>query len=836
MPPKREATDDLSSLRQKSRYDYLAKREEVKLAELRQQVQEEAEEERTNPTLSKRELEQFARNRTTLQLAEDRARIDQTSSSGFFIPDSQFDDKAELLHKKHIPGPNLPHTSEFQQWEDDQISRSLAKNRHACTGTTREAEDDYEFVFDTTTAPQWTSDSDGQILDPEKQRLQTQLDEAELKIKTIDETRRALPIFKYKEELIAAIRDHQILIISAETASGKSTQIPQYLKEAGYTAQGCIACTQPRRVAAMSVAKRVSEECHVRLGRDVGYTVRFDDRSGPDTVIKYLTDGMLLREMTHDVTLSRYSVIILDEAHERSLSTDILAALLKDLVTVRSDLRLIISSATLDAKKFSSYFRDAPVFSVPGRRFNVQKYFTAQPEANYLTSSISTAYQIHLSQDKGDILLFLTGEEEIEAAATSIEETARKIGNRAQELQVRKLYGALPADEQAKCFEPTPPGCRKLVIATNIAETSLTVDGIRYVIDCGYTKENQYNPRTGMEALCVVPASRASVNQRAGRAGRQSDGMAFFLFSKHSYWNELPENTVPEIMRVNMASVCLTLKSLGINDLLNFDLMDKPPPEALAQGLELCYTLGALNQEGQLTKVGRSMSVLPLEPMSARVLLAAEKFGVLDECITIIAMVSESASLFMRPKDKKVHADAAHKRFAAKEGDMLTYLNVWREFEDSEYSNLWCKENFIQYRTINRARDVRTQLESLCERIGLEPSSNPTDHIAIRKALLSGFLPNAARLQRDGQSYRTLKNGLTVYIHPSSGLMEARPRFVVYSELVLTSKEYMRNVFEIDGQWLSEIGPMLYKQSDIEKLGLEKKMPKGQGKVGIDGQ
>lgn len=830
MPPKRPDAEDISDLRLRSRQQYLEKREQTQLALLRKQVAEEAEEERSNPRLSKRELAQFARNRETLRLAESRLAISD-ELDGFFIPDASFSEKEKVLKRKDKEA----HKTEYQQWSEEQETKARAAQVHR---PVREREEEYELVFDESQAVHWVSDA--KLVDPEKQLLQDALDAAEKQAKDIESTRKSLPMYKFRAPILDAVREHQILILVGETGSGKTTQIPQYLKEDGYCRDGMIVgCTQPRRVAAMSVAARVATEVGCRLGKEVGYSIRFEDKTSPETVLKYMTDGMLLRELLSDPMLSKYSVVILDEAHERTVNTDILMAALKDLCRLRADLKLIVSSATLDAQKFSRYFDDAPIFSAPGRSHSVSKYFSESAEADYLKAAITTCLQIHLSQPPGDILVFLTGQEEIEAAQQSLEETAQKLGSRAPELIVRPLYAALDSAAQSLVFQPTAAGCRKIVLATNIAETSLTVDGIRYVIDCGLSKEHLYNAHTGMESLVVTPCSRASANQRAGRAGRTGPGKCFYLFTRWAYWNELEENTTPEIQRVNMASTVLMLKSLGINDLISFDFMDPPSVETLAKSLESLYALGALDSAGNLTRVGRRMGELPLDPFLSRAMIAADEFGCVEEVISIVAMLSESASLFTRPKDKKMYADAAKKRFADKArdgGDMLTYLNIWNEFEESEYSPIFCKENFLQYRTLNRARDIREQLSKLCDRIEISHSSNPTDDVAIRKALTAGFQLNAARLQRDGLSYRTIKNGLTVYIHPSSTLIEARPKFIIYSELVLTSKEYLRNVMPLDGQWLSELAPHLYKPSEIEKLGLDKKMPKGQGKVGIDGK
>jgi pre-mRNA-splicing factor ATP-dependent RNA helicase DHX16 len=451
---------------------------------------------------------------------------------------------------------------------------------------------------------------------------------------TMKELRKSLPIYSYREELLEAVKQFQTLIIVGETGSGKTTQLPQYLMEAGYTQNGKkIGCTQPRRVAAMSVAARVAEERGTKLGTEVGYSIRFEDCTTEKTELKYMTDGMLLREFLTEPDLGGYSCLIIDEAHERSLHTDILFGLVKDISRFRPDLKLLISSATMDANKFSKYFDDAPIFNIPGRKFPVEVYHTAAPEANYLAAAITTIMTIHITQDPGDILLFLTGQEEIEQAQESLIQITKSLGNRIPELIICPIYANLPSEMQSKIFEPTPEGARKVVLSTNIAETSITIDGVIYVIDPGFCKQNNFNPRTGMESLVVVPASRASANQRKGRAGRVAPGKCFRLYTAWAYQNELEENTTPEIQRTNMTSTVLLLKSLGINDLMSFDFMDAPPAETLIRALEQLYALGALNDRGELTKLGRRMAEFPTDPMLAKTLIAAENYQCTEEVI-----------------------------------------------------------------------------------------------------------------------------------------------------------------------------------------------------------
>jgi pre-mRNA-splicing factor ATP-dependent RNA helicase DHX16 len=566
------------------------------------------------------------------------------------------------------------------------------------------------------------------------------------------------------------------------------------------------------------------------VGNEVGYAIRFEDQTSDKTIIKYMTDGMLLREIMTDPTLESYSCMMIDEAHERTVDTDIGLALLKDLARERKDLKLLISSATMNAQAFSAYFDDAPIFNIPGRRYDVDIYYTPAPEANYLEAAVTTVFQIHATQPKGDILVFLTGQDEIEAAEERITDISRKLGNRIQELVIAPVYANLPTDLQAKIFEPTPAKARKVVLATNIAETSLTIDGIVYVIDCGYVKENVWNPSTGMSSLVVVPCSRASANQRSGRAGRVAPGKAFRLYTKFSFMSEMNESTLPEIQRTNLSGVVLQLKALGIHDLLNFDFMDAPPTQALIESLNLLYSLQALNHKGEMTRIGRQMSELPIDVLLSKALLAANQEGCVDEVLSIIAMLGEASALFFRPKDKKIHADSARARFTVKEGgDMVTLLNVYTQWLETDFSPIWAKEQFLQQRSLTRARDVRDQLAKLCERVEIEASTcgGISNSTPIKRAITAGFFPHAARLDRRGDGYRVLKKNTTVYVHPSSVVMaeDPPPKTIVYYEIVQTSKDYMRGCMPIDVRWLTELAPHFHKGKDIELLE-EKKMPK----------
>lgn len=638
--------------------------------------------------------------------------------------------------------------------------------------------------------------------------------------------RKSLPVYLYKAPLLEAVRDYQVLIIVGETGSGKTTQIPQYLHEVGYSKIGKIGCTQPRRVAAMSVAARVAKEYGCKIGHEVGYNIRFEDCTTDRTIIEYMTDGMLLRSFLHEPDMASYSVMMVDEAHERTLHTDVLFGLVKDVARFRQDLKLIISSATLDAEKFSEYFDNAPIFNVPGRRYPVSIHYTKAPEANYLDACVITVLQIHLTQGSGDVLVFFTGQQEIEEAMDLLSFKTRGMGTAMGELLVLPIYANLPTDMQAKIFEKTPDGARKVVLATNIAETSITIDNIVYVIDPGFCKQNSFNPRTGMESLIVVPCSKASANQRAGRAGRVKPGKCFRLFTKWSYEHELDDDNAPEIQRSNLGHVVLMLKSIGIDDLLHFDFMDPPPPETLIKALEQLYALSALNDQGDLTKLGRRMAEFPMDPQQSKSLIQADKYKCVDEVVTICSMLGVDGAIFYRPKDKGIHADNARKNFHKPGGDHMTMLHVYKQWEETGYSLNWCMENYLQNRSLKRARDIRDQLVDMLEKVEIEHSSNVQDLDGQRKSILSGFFYNTARLRKDG-SYVTVKHPHTVEIHPTSCLFGQQPKLVCYHELVLTTKEFMRSCIEVKPEWLLEVAPHFYQSKDLD--GFKGKMPKGQG-------
>ncbi|KAG1698522.1 Pre-mRNA-splicing factor ATP-dependent RNA helicase DHX16 [Nymphon striatum] len=813
----------MPKIRLESRRKYLEKRKEDKLAELEGDIMDD-EYLFQQTKLTKREKAELGYKKNVLNLAKEHDQASELEKvKRYYMPE---DTKKKDVPSTYIETDDREKAPNYEQrkWEEERLGQAQmrfgAKDAEAVHQQKNRV---YEYILDDEIEFIRAMKVPGSKTDGDDE---PQMTETEKKQMSMKETRESLPIFPFREDLLQAINDHQVLIIEGETGSGKTTQIPQFLYEAGYTKGGRkIGCTQPRRVAAMSVSARVAEEMEVKLGNEVGYSIRFEDCTSERTELKYMTDGMLLREFLNEADLASYSVIIVDEAHERTLHTDILFGLVKDVAKFRSDLKLLISSATLDAEKFSEFFDDAPVFRIPGRRFPVDIYYTKAPEADYLDACVVSVLQIHITQPDGDVLVFLTGQEEIETCQELLQERSRRLGSKIKELIIAPIYANLPSDMQAKIFEPTPPGARKVILATNIAETSLTINGIIYVLDPGFCKQNSYNARTGMESLVVTPISKASANQRAGRAGRVAAGKCFRLYTAWAYKNELEDNIIPEIQRVNLGNVVLLLKSLGINDLLHFDFLDPPPHETLVLALEQLYALGALNHMGELTKLGRRMAEFPVDPMMSKMIIEAEKYKCTEEILSISAMLSVNNSIFYRPKDKIIETILA----CSPGGDHLTLLNVYKQWHETSFSTQWCFENFIQHRSMKRARDVREQLEGLMDRVEIALISNPGETVNIRKAVTSGYFYHTARLSKSGQ-YKSVKHQQTVMIHPNSSMFEELPRYVIYHELVFTTKEYMRQTVEIESSWLLEVAPHYYKSKELDDPST-KKMPKNMGKA-----
>ena len=639
---------------------------------------------------------------------------------------------------------------------------------------------------------------------------------------TIKEQRESLPVYRFRQQLLDAVRGNQLLIVVGDTGSGKTTQLTQYLAEDGFANEGMIGCTQPRRVAAMSVSQRVAEEVGCKLGHEVGYTIRFEDCTSPDTKIKYMTDGIMQREILLDPLLSKYSVIMLDEAHERTVATDVLFGLLKKTIKRRPDLKLIVTSATLDADKFSEYFNQCPIFSIPGRAFPVEIMYSREPESDYLDAALTTVMQIHITEPAGDILLFLTGREEIDTSCEILYERMKALGPSVPELIILPIYGALPSEVASRIFEPAPAGTRKVVIATNIAETSITIDGIYYVVDPGFVKQSAYDPKLGMDRLQVTPISQAQAKQRAGRAGRTGPGKCFRLYTEAAFQSEMLPTTIPEIQRQNLSHIILMLKAMGINDLLHFDFMDPPPTNTMLTALEELYALSALDDEGLLTRLGRQMADFPMDPPLAKSLIISTSTSCSDEMLTIVAMISATATVFHRPKEKQQQADQKKAKFHDPHGDHLTLLNVYTGWKHSKFSTPWCYENFIQPRAMRRVQDVREQLVTILERHRHKVISCGRDTVKVRQALCAGFFRNAAR-KDPHEGYKTLVEGTPVYMHPSSALFNRPAEHVIYHQLVETTKEYMHYVTVIEPKWLVEAAPTFFKVAPSDRLSKRKK-------------
>uniref|UniRef100_A0A8C7Y5F1 RNA helicase n=1 Tax=Oryzias sinensis TaxID=183150 RepID=A0A8C7Y5F1_9TELE len=607
-------------------------------------------------------------------------------------------------------------------------------------------------------------------------------------------------------------KDNSIVIVVGETGSGKTTQLTQYLHEDGYTRYGMVGCTQPRRVAAMSVAKRVSEEIGSNLGEEVGYAIRFEDCTSESTMIKYMTDGILLRESLRESDLDHYSAVIMDEAHERSLNTDVLFGLLREVVSRRNDLKLIVTSATMDSDKFAAFFGNVPIFHIPGRTFPVDILFSKTPQEDYVEAAVKQALQIHLSGMVGDILIFMPGQEDIE-----IVERLGELDN-APPLAVLPIYSQLPSDLQAKIFQKAPDGVRKCIVATNIAETSLTVDGIMFVVDSGYCKLKVFNPRIGMDALQVYPISQANANQRSGRAGRTGPGQCYRLYTQSAYKNEMLTTTIPEIQRTNLANVVLLLKSLGVQDLLLFHFMDPPPEDNMLNSMYQLWILGALDNTGALTPTGRLMVEFPLDPALSKMLIVSCDMGCSADILIIVSMLSVPA-IFYRPKGREEESDQVREKFSVPESDHLTYLNVYNQWKNNNYSSIWCNDHFIHTKAMRKVREVRSQLKDIMVQQKMNLVSCGSDWDVIRKCICAAYFHQAAKLKGIGE-YVNVRTGMPCHLHPTSSLfgMGYTPDYIIYHELVMTTKEYMQCVTAVDGEWLAELGPMFYSVKQLKKL------------------
>ncbi|THW49061.1 ATP dependent RNA helicase [Aureobasidium pullulans] len=650
-----------------------------------------------------------------------------------------------------------------------------------------------------------------------------------------------LPIARHRKSLLYLVETYPVVIVVGQTGSGKTTQIPQFLHEAGWCGNGkMIAVTQPRRVAATTVAARVAEEMRCNLGQEVGYSIRFEDVTSAATNIKFLTDGLLLREALVDPLLSRYSVIMVDEAHERSLSSDILLGVLKKIRRRRPDLRIVVSSATLQAEDFLDFFvrdesvpedaakTDEPggdigrIVNLEGRMFPVDIHYLTAPAEDYVERAVQTVFDIHTQEGEGDILIFLTGREEIDTCMSMIADRIPSLPKGSQALQPLPLYAGLSTEQQMYVFEPAAEETRKVIVATNIAEASVTISGIVFVIDSGFVKLRAFNPQTGIETLTATAVSKAAATQRAGRAGRTKSGKCYRLYTEAAY-NSLEDASVPEIQRSNLAPVILQLKCLGIDNIVRFDYLTPPPSELVIRALEMLYSLGALDDYARLTKpLGTRMAELAVEPMMAKVLLSAPDFGCLSEMLTIAAMTTLQGAVWFTHDGEKKAMESSRWKFAVAEGDHLTMLNVYQAFvTKGKKEASWCRNHHLNFKSMTKAVSVRNQLKRYMERFSVNvdeslssksvlTAGGPDKAEQIRRCLTSGYFVHAARMQADG-TFQTVDGSMTLHAHPSSLMFNRKADWVIFHEVMQTGdKTFIRDITKIEKYWLTEYAPMYY--------------------------
>ncbi|KAF9919235.1 DEAH-box ATP-dependent RNA helicase prp22 [Linnemannia zychae] len=554
----------------------------------------------------------------------------------------------------------------------------------------------------------------------------------------------ALPIYAHRDGLMDAIHDNDILVIIGETGSGKTTQLPRYVIEEFRGMR-----VDHQRIAAISVARRVAEEYDCRVGDTVGYTIRFDDATSSRTRLKYMTDGVLLREATMDPLLEKYDVLIIDEAHERTVETDVLfgESNPKRTKAKRKDLKLIIMSATLNVTKFSDFFNECPIYTIPGRTYPVEILHSrdiaklGSLKATYVSKSVGTVMHILNNEvqpsEVGDILVFLTGQHEIEKACQdlkkAVQDQSAKDGNSnnskqvsLDQLQILPLYASLELLDQYTIFGPTPRNMRKVIFSTNIAQTSVTIPNIRFVVDSGFVKQKMYDPATGMDALLVMPISQAAATQRAGRAGRTREGVCFRLYSRESYETEMEKETVPEILRTGLTGTVLSLKRLGVLDVNGFEFLDRPGKEELQAALRELYLIGGINRFGQMTDIGHDMITYPVNPLLARALVEAEKIGCLDKVITIVAMLSVEEPFYLpRKEEEQDAAREEHAIYYHPSGDHVTLLNVYEAWREADYTKEWCQKHYFNIRQLRMAKNIRSQLKDIVDRNSQRDKDSP---------------------------------------------------------------------------------------------------------------
>ncbi|RCV51954.1 ATP-dependent RNA helicase HrpA [Marinitenerispora sediminis] len=632
-----------------------------------------------------------------------------------------------------------------------------------------------------------------------------------------------LPVSQKKDDILAAIRDHQVVIVAGETGSGKTTQLPKICLELGRGVLGTIGHTQPRRLAARTVAERIADELGTRIGETVGYKVRFTDQAGEDTLVKLMTDGILLAEMQQDRLLSQYDTLIIDEAHERSLNIDFLLGYVKQLLPRRPDLKVIITSATIDPERFSRHFGNAPIVEVSGRTYPVEVRYRpitgdADPEDpdRDQTQAVCDAVEELRAEGPGDILVFLSGEREIRDTAEALEKL------KLPGTEVLPLFARLSAAEQHRVFAPHRG--RRIVLATNVAETSLTVPGIKYVVDPGTARISRYSHRTKVQRLPIEAVSQASANQRKGRCGRVSEGICIRLYSEEDFLSR-PEFTDPEILRTNLASVILQMAALGLGDIADFPFVEGPDRRQVKDGVLLLHELGAIDPDEpdprrRLTPLGRRLAQLPVDPRLGRMVLEAGDNGCVREVMVIAAALSIQDPR-ERPVDKQQAAAEKHARFAEKESDFLAYLNLWshlqerqRELSSSQFRRM-CRAEFLNYLRVREWQDIYGQLRQVVKTLGITVNSAPADPQKVHVSLLSGLLSHVGLKDPDKHEYLGAR-GARFAIFPGSGLFKKQPRWVMAAELVETSRLWGRMAARIEPEWAENLAGHLVKRTYSE--------------------
>ena len=655
--------------------------------------------------------------------------------------------------------------------------------------------------------------------------IQLQIEQAQLRVENRKSTVKnpivfpeSLPVSQRKAEIQKLLSEHQVIVVAGETGSGKTTQLPKMCLELGFGNLGMIGHTQPRRIAARSVAARIAEELETELGDLVGYKVRFNDQISDDTQIKLMTDGILLAEIQNDRFLNQYSCLIIDEAHERSLNNDFILGYLKQLLPRRRDLKLIITSATIDVERFSKHFNNAPIIEVSGRTYPVEVRYRPVAEEDDQLQGILNAVDELQAEGRGDILIFMNGEREIRDTAEALQKQNLK------HTEILPLFARLSAQEQNKIFHPS--GLNRIVLATNVAETSLTVPGIKYVIDPGTARISRYSYRTKVQRLPIEPISQASANQRKGRCGRVSEGICIRLYSEEDF-NSRPEFTDPEILRTNLASVILQMTALGLDDIEAFPFVDAPDKRHIQDGIKLLEELGAFEivrtksgEKRQLTAAGRQLSQLPVDPRLAKMLLSAVAQGALHEVMIIVAALSIQDPR-ERPQEKQQASDEKHRRFADKKSDFLAFLNLWRYLQEQQKElsknqfRRQCQKDFLNYLRIREWQDIYHQIRLTVREMGLPINSEKSEYQQIHTALLSGLLSHIGLKEAEKQQYLGARNAHFA-IFPNSVLFKKQPKWVMAAELVETSKLWGRMVAEIEPEWIEPLAEHLIKKSYSE--------------------